>query len=295
MSDFNVNINLVKHPSKGTLFKVTKNDGTTSESKVISAEDMYKVLGSLLHKQNILFQTGYMPVNLRSIEETTNYTKLIYHYPYIAYDFNFTTSNETDGFAEYLANLGYGFSTETVNTRPYSKIKGLTVENVMLEVTIPRNSDERVKYYVGLYTPQNSFNNRYDSNNFIFGVFPNHFSSGQICWGDNNDLGGLYHTGYRDRSLEENYNIYNGLVRSYLGSAFNSDISDTLVLNFINSGSNHFYNNFVEYLSEEFHNYIESTLCCDYVKVPLFLDFLSKQTEEVKANVYAQLKEYSRE
>lgn len=179
------------------LFNVTLEREALVQSKVISLENLIKILQTL---NNTVDQsdTGYLPKNLLRSISSSNYNKALYHFPYLVA----SPKLESDSFNP---------RTYKIFNKPYFQLSthdgyvcfnNYKILNVILYLNYNKHN---IGYKVmHLNTADSLFNTTtLDDNAKAFApVFPNHFET-SICWGgtgfgstlrqyfDNNDLNKL--------------------------------------------------------------------------------------------------------
>lgn len=179
------------------LFNVTLEIEALVQSKVISLENLIKILQTL---NNTVDQsdTGYFPKNLLRSISSSNYNKALYHFPYLVA----SPKLESDSFNP---------RTYKIFNKPYFQLSthdgyvcfnNYKILNVILYLNYNKHN---IGYKVmHLNTADSLFNTTtLDDNAKAFApVFPNHFET-SICWGgtgfgstlrqyfDNNDLNKL--------------------------------------------------------------------------------------------------------
>ena len=200
------------------LFNVTLEREALVQSKVISLENLIKILQTL---NNTVDQsdTGYLPKNLLRSISSSNYNKALYHFPYLVA----SPKLESDSFNP---------KTYRIFNKPYFQLSthdgyvcfnNYKILNVILYLNYNKHN---IGYKVmHLNTADSLFNTTtLDDNAKAFApVFPNHFET-SICWGgtgfgstlrqyfDNNDL----------NKLQE-------IPFVYFNSTFNNDLRNTNV------------------------------------------------------------------
>ena len=179
------------------LFNVTLEREALVQSKVISLENLIKILQTL---NNTVDQsdTGYLPKNLLRLITSSNYNKALYHFPYLVA-------------SPKLESGSFNPKTYKIFNKPYFQLSmhdgyvcfnNYKILNIILYLNYNRHN---IGYKVmHLNTADSLFNTTtLDDNAKAFApVFPNHFET-SICWGgtgfgstlrqyfDNNDLNKL--------------------------------------------------------------------------------------------------------
>ena len=179
------------------LFNVTLEKESLVQSKVISLENLIKILQTL---NNTVDQsdTGYLPKNLLRLITSSNYNKALYHFPYLVA-------------SPKLESGSFNPKTYKIFNKPYFQLSmhdgyvcfnNYKILNIILYLNYNRHN---IGYKVmHLNTADSLFNTTtLDDNAKAFApVFPNHFET-SICWGgtgfgstlrqyfDNNDLNKL--------------------------------------------------------------------------------------------------------
>ena len=179
------------------LFNVTLEREALVQSKVISLENLIKILQTL---NNTVDQsdTGYLPKNLLRSISSSNYNKALYHFPYLVA-------------SPKLESGSFNPRTYKIFNKPYFQLSthdgyvcfnNYKILNVILYLNYNKHN---IGYKVmHLNTADSLFNTTtLDDNAKAFApVFPNHFET-SICWGgtgfgstlrqyfDNNDLNKL--------------------------------------------------------------------------------------------------------
>ena len=200
------------------LFNVTLEREALVQSKVISLENLIKILQTL---NNTVDQsdTGYLPKNLLRSISSSNYNKALYHFPYLVA-------------SPKLESGSFNPKTYRIFNKPYFQLSthdgyvcfnNYKILNVILYLNYNKHN---IGYKVmHLNTADSLFNTTtLDDNAKAFApVFPNHFET-SICWGgtgfgstlrqyfDNNDL----------NKLQE-------IPFVYFNSTFNNDLRNTNV------------------------------------------------------------------
>ena len=200
------------------LFNVTLEREALVQSKVISLENLIKILQTL---NNTVDQsdTGYLPKNLLRSISSSNYNKALYHFPYLVA-------------SPKLESYSFNPKTYRIFNKPYFQLSthdgyvcfnNYKILNVILYLNYNKHN---IGYKVmHLNTADSLFNTTtLDDNAKAFApVFPNHFET-SICWGgtgfgstlrqyfDNNDL----------NKLQE-------IPFVYFNSTFNNDLRNTNV------------------------------------------------------------------
>ena len=176
------------------LFNVTLEREALVQSKVISLENLIKILQTL---NNTVDQsdTGYLPKNLLRLITSSNYNKALYHFPYLVA-------------SPKLESNSFNPKTYRVFNKPYFQLSmhdgyvcfnNYKILNIILYLNYNKHN---IGYKVmHLNTADSLFNSTVlnDDAKAFQPIFPNHFET-SICWGgtgfgstlrqyfDNNDL-----------------------------------------------------------------------------------------------------------
>ena len=195
------------------LFNVTLEREALVQSKVISLENLIKILQTL---NNTVDQsdTGYLPKNLLRSISSSNYNKALYHFPYLVA-------------SPKLEAASFNPKTYRIFNKPYFQLSmhdGYVCFNnyKILNVILYLNYN---KYNIGykvmhLNTADSLFNSTVlnDDAKAFQPIFPNHFET-SICWGGTG-FGSTLMQYFNDNDLDKLQEI----PFVYFNSTFNSDL-----------------------------------------------------------------------
>ena len=195
------------------LFNVTLEREALVQSKVISLENLIKILQTL---NNTVDQsdTGYLPKNLLRSISSSNYNKALYHFPYLLA-------------SPKLKSDSFNPRTYKIFNKPYFQLSthdgyvcfnNYKILNVILYLNYNKHN---IGYKVmHLNTADSLFNTTtLDDNAKAFApVFPNHFET-SICWG-----GTGFGSTLRQYFNNNDLNKLQEIPFVYFNSTFNNDL-----------------------------------------------------------------------
>ena len=195
------------------LFNVTLEREALVQSKVISLENLIKILQTL---NNTVDQsdTGYLPKNLLRSISSSNYNKALYHFPSIVV----SPKLEIDSFNHKtykLFNKPY-FQLSSHDT--YVCFNNYKILNIILYLNYNKhNTGYKVMH---LNTAESLFNSTLlnDDAKAFPPIFPNHFET-SICWGGTG-FGSTLMQYFNDNDLDKLQEI----PFVYFNSTFNNDL-----------------------------------------------------------------------
>ena len=195
------------------LFNVTLEREALVQSKVVSLENLIKILQTL---NNTVDQsdTGYLPKNLLRSISSSNYNKALYHFPSIVV----SPKLEIDSFNHKtykLFNKPY-FQLSSHDT--YVCFNNYKILNIILYLNYNKhNTGYKVMH---LNTAESLFNSTLlnDDAKAFPPIFPNHFET-SICWGGTG-FGSTLMQYFNDNDLDKLQEI----PFVYFNSTFNNDL-----------------------------------------------------------------------
>ena len=195
------------------LFNVTLEKESLVQSKVISLENLIKILQTL---NNTVDQsdTGYLPKNLLRSISSSNYDKALYHFPCIVA----SPKLEIDSFNHKTYKLFNKPYFQLSTHDGYVCFDNYKILNVVLYLNYNKHN---IGYKVmHLNTADSLFNTTtLDDNAKAFPpIFPNHFET-SICWGGTG-FGSTLMQYFNDNDLDKLQEI----PFVYFNSTFNSDL-----------------------------------------------------------------------
>lgn len=263
-------------------FKFQRDVNGTVQTKTITLDSLYSVLGKILKKEDLVYDTGVIPKNLVKIAETTNSLEFYYHYDQIIYDFTATKSFNF-------------FGCPSIETESSNIVKNLILKDVVVKITLSKDSNTQNRCVIYLYNPyDNPFKQDYtDHARLNILPFCNIFSDGRICWGHNSRMEALYETKYLMKdvppSKSELYNIYYNLPYDFLSSMFNGDLISCSFFRFLNSEILNYKQDFIDFYNKEVFEELLYSL--DVVAAPLILNFLYNKPD-IASVVFNRYKHY---
>ena len=200
------------------LFNVTLEREALVQSKVISLENLIKILQTL---NNTVDQsdTGYLPKNLLRSISSSNYNKALYHFPYLVA-------------SPKLESYSFNSRTYKIFNKPYFQLSthdgyvcfnNYKILNVILYLNYNKhNTGYKVMH---LNTAESLFNSTLlnDDAKAFPPIFPNHFET-SICWGGTG-FGSTLMQYFNDNDLDKLQEI----PFVYFNSTFNNDLRDRSV------------------------------------------------------------------
>ena len=195
------------------LFNVTLEREALVQSKVISLENLIKILQTL---NNTVDQTdtGYLPKNLLRSISSSNYNKALYHFPYLV------------AFPK-LESASFNPKTYRIFNKPYFQLSmhggyvcfnNYKILNIILYLNYNKhNTGYKVMH---LNTAESLFNSTLlnDDAKAFPPIFPNHFET-SICWGGTG-FGSTLMQYFGDNDLDKLQEI----PFVYFNSTFNNDL-----------------------------------------------------------------------
>lgn len=206
-------------------FKISYKDGETTRFKTLDAQGLYLVLQEVLDKENVLYDTGYMPKEVISVSETTNSKIVTYHFPLIEYDFHFSES---------IPPLSNVVVRDQDNG---SVIRGMKLRDVIFEVTAPRGSNNvpLYKIYHRMVAPGLGRDRVRPEDLRATCVFANYYNSGSFCWGTNQAQYNSISEAIKNASEIDKLWLYPNVLHLFLGTRFNNDLTSTAIRDRLNS------------------------------------------------------------
>ena len=195
------------------LFNVTLEKESLVQSKVISLENLIKILQTL---NNTVDQsdTGYLPKNLLRSISSSNYNKALYHFPYLLASPKLKSDSFNPRTYKIFNKTYFQLSTHD----GYVCFNNYKILNVILYLNYNKHN---IGYKVmHLNTADSLFNTTtLDDNAKAFApVFPNHFET-SICWG-----GTGFGSTLRQYFNNNDLNKLQEIPFVYFNSTFNNDL-----------------------------------------------------------------------